>query len=424
MLSCAAKVYNKILLTRLQPVLDPYLRHEQNGFRQRRGTVTHILALRRIMEETRVHQASLVCVFVDFQKAFDSLVRGALPLVLRAYNVPEQLIAAVMALYHDTRAAVITPDGLSNYFRTTSGVLQGDTLAPFLFVLVLDWVLRTDLPSNEDGFLLCRRTSSRHPEKRLALLAYADDLALLASSAEGAQRLLDNLARTAALVGLTINTKKTEVLTIPADLPADIRIPSSNGSSAAPLPRCEQFRYLGGLVPNVREDLRRRRGLAWAAFRSVRVVLQCATLSDQLRGRLFQAVVETVLLYNAESWTLTSSLERELDAAHSQLLRASFRIHHFVNPTSNQALYQRAGLRPPSTILRRRRLKLVGHVLRARSYCPEPLQDVLLLKLKGLFRRGQARTVRYMDCLLEDSGAPDQASGAAFVVEMAMKRVF
>jgi hypothetical protein len=53
-----------------------------------------------------------------------------------------------------------------------------ETLAPFLFVLVLDCVLRTELPSSDDGFLLCSRTSSRHPEKRLAVLAYADDLVL------------------------------------------------------------------------------------------------------------------------------------------------------------------------------------------------------------------------------------------------------
>ena len=148
-------------------------------------------------------------------------------------------------------------------------MLQGDTLAPFLFVLVLDWVLRADLPNDDDGYVLCRRTSSRHPEQRLALLAYADDLALLASTAESAQRMLNTLAEAASRVGLTINNRKTMVLTVPTTLEADIQLPSPDGSLAAPLPRCEQFRYLGGLVPNVREDLHRRRGLAWAAFRSV-----------------------------------------------------------------------------------------------------------------------------------------------------------
>ena len=73
LMSCGAKIYNKVLLTRLQPVLDPFLRTEQNGFRPRRSTVTQILSLRRIIEESRIHKVNLVCIFVDFHKAFDSV---------------------------------------------------------------------------------------------------------------------------------------------------------------------------------------------------------------------------------------------------------------------------------------------------------------------------------------------------------------
>ena len=418
-MSCATKIY-KILLNRLQPVLDPFLRKEQNGFRPNRSTVTQILALRRVIEESKIHKADLVCIFVDFQKAFDSLTRNSLPLILRAYNVPEMLITAVMALYNNTSAAVITPDGLTDTFPTSSGVLQGDTLAPFLFVLVLDWVLRTSL-SSKDGYVLCKRTSSRHQEKRLALLSYADDLALLASSAENAQRMLNALAETSSRVGLVINVEKTKVLTVPTDLPADIHLTSLDSSAPSLLPRCGGFRYLGGLVPSVREDIRRRRGLAWAAFRSVRVVLQSAALSNIQRGRLFQAVVETVLLYNAETWTLTDAHERLLNAIHTRMLRAAFRAHH-LGSTTNAALYQLAGLQPPSDVLRRRRTKMAGHVLRARTYCPEPLQETLLLTLHGQRRRGQARTRTYVDQLCEDVHAPDQASRVLHVEQLAEKR--
>uniref|UniRef100_A0A1I8G3L1 CCHC-type domain-containing protein n=1 Tax=Macrostomum lignano TaxID=282301 RepID=A0A1I8G3L1_9PLAT len=223
----------------IAPVLDPYLRPEQNGFRPHRGTVTQILALRRVIEEARIRQLTLILIFVDFRKAFDSVVRDALPEVLRAYNVPELLISAVMALYHGTTAAVSTPDGLSDFFETSSG----DTLAPFLFILVLDWVLRTALPSNDDGFLL-----------RDAVLGYADDLALLSSTVEGAQRQLDRLVAVAASVGLVVNTQKTVVLCVSDDTEAAIFCRGADGQ-ASELPRCQQFVYLGGLVPDVREDL-------------------------------------------------------------------------------------------------------------------------------------------------------------------------
>jgi hypothetical protein len=113
LMSCPAKLFNR-MLARLQPVLDPFLRCEQNGFRPARGTVTQILALRCIIEEACIHQSSLVVVFVDFRKAFNSVSRGALPLVLRAYNVPQQLVSAIMAMYQDTTAAVQTLDELSD----------------------------------------------------------------------------------------------------------------------------------------------------------------------------------------------------------------------------------------------------------------------------------------------------------------------
>ena len=147
-MSCAAKIFNKWLLSRLRPVLDPFLRREQNVFRPYRSTATQILALRRVIEEARIFQSSLICVFVDFQKAFDSVSRTAVSSVLRAYNVPMQLIKSIMSLYDQTKASVVTPDGLSDPFTSTSGVLQGDTLAPFLFVLLLDWVLRVAVPSD------------------------------------------------------------------------------------------------------------------------------------------------------------------------------------------------------------------------------------------------------------------------------------
>ena len=46
----AAKVYNRLLLYRIRPVIDNALRPNQNGFRQERSTTSHILALRRIVE--------------------------------------------------------------------------------------------------------------------------------------------------------------------------------------------------------------------------------------------------------------------------------------------------------------------------------------------------------------------------------------
>ena len=71
----AAKIYNKMLLNRIRPTIDPLLRFNQNGFRRSRSTAGQILELRRLVEEVRNSKLDreLVLLFVDFTKAFHSI---------------------------------------------------------------------------------------------------------------------------------------------------------------------------------------------------------------------------------------------------------------------------------------------------------------------------------------------------------------
>ena len=62
--------------------------------------------------------------------------------ILKAYGVPLNLLQAIEGMQGDTRAKVVIPDGDSEEFVIQAGVLQGDTLAPFLFVIALDYTFR------------------------------------------------------------------------------------------------------------------------------------------------------------------------------------------------------------------------------------------------------------------------------------------
>ena len=229
------------------------------------------------------------------------------------------MIEAVYALYRNTDAMVTTSDGPTEQFPTSSGVLQGDSLAPFVFIIIMDWIIRTAIPDDSRGFILERRRSTRYPEKRLSILAYADDLVLLASDMASAQGMLCDLVNAASRVGLQINVKKTEVLSIPTCEGIQILYPSSDGSQL-PLSICKSFKYLGGTVPSTHEDFLHRRALAWAALNKLRPVWTATNLSDRLRSRLFKALIDPVLLYNAESWIISDSFLKTLDQTHAGLL--------------------------------------------------------------------------------------------------------
>ena len=80
----AAKVYNRLLLNRIRPVLQKILRPKQNEFRPLRSISSQIVALRHIIEEMRNHQKEAAIIFIDFKKALDPVGRNKLFRILYA----------------------------------------------------------------------------------------------------------------------------------------------------------------------------------------------------------------------------------------------------------------------------------------------------------------------------------------------------
>ena len=135
LMSCTAKLYDRILLNRLRGPLESILHKHQHGFRSGCGTAEPVLALRRAIEELSQHRnRGLVVVFVDFLKAFDSVSRDALFQLLPLYGIPAELIAAIRCLYDGSTSFVSTLDGNTEPFPVLTGILQGDPLAPLLFI--------------------------------------------------------------------------------------------------------------------------------------------------------------------------------------------------------------------------------------------------------------------------------------------------
>ena len=81
-------------------------------------------------------------IFVNFKKAFNSIHQRKLMEILSAYGVPKKIVDATSMFYKETVVQVITPDGETDLFGITAGVLQGDTLALYLFIVALDYALQ------------------------------------------------------------------------------------------------------------------------------------------------------------------------------------------------------------------------------------------------------------------------------------------
>ena len=129
--------------------------------------------------------------------------------ILLAYSLTKETVAAITILYRNTKVKVCSPDGDTEYFNIVAGVLQGDTLAPYLFIICQDYVLRMSIDKiRENGFKLTKKRSRRYLPKTITNANYANDIALLVNTPNEAETLLHSLERAAqALASMSMHTK-------------------------------------------------------------------------------------------------------------------------------------------------------------------------------------------------------------------------
>ncbi|XP_030839582.1 uncharacterized protein LOC115923289 [Strongylocentrotus purpuratus] len=392
--SIVAKTFNRLILNRIRPVLDSHLRTNQNGFRVGRTTVGHILALRRLIEGVKENQLPAIITFIDFRKAFDTIHRGKMLKILTAYGIPEQLVNAIGKMYEDTKAKVISPDGETDLFEIMAGVLQGDTLAPYLFVIVLDYALRAAIDGHEEelGFQLERRRSRRVGPEIITDLDFADDIALLSEELEQAQKLLSRVETSVGKVGLRMNSGKTKFMSF--NHRGIITIKTNDETQLENVP---DFKYLGALMVSTEKDVKARKSAAWRACSKLGRIWK-SSLPRQFKQRLFVATVESVLLYGCEAWAVTTKLAKELDGCYTRLLRTAFNVHWSQHIT-NKELY--GNLPKVSEKIRERRLRFAGHSCRNIN---EPISQLLLWKPKHGKKKPGRPHLTYTDLLKKDTG--------------------
>ena len=220
-----------------------------------------------------------------------------------------------MILSRNTKVKVRSPDGDTEYFDIVAGVLQGDTLAPYLFIICLDYVLRTSIDKiRENGFELTKRRSKRYPAKTITDADYVDVLALLANTPNQAEALLHSLERAAAGIDLHVNAHKTEYMRYNQTG----NIATLDGAS---LKLVDKFTYLGSSVSSTEKDIDTRLTKAWTDIDRLSIIWK-SDLTDKMKHNFFQAVVVSILLYRCTTWTQTKWLEKKPDGNYTRMLRA------------------------------------------------------------------------------------------------------
>ena len=195
-------------------------------------------------------------------------------------------------------------------------------------------------------------------------IRYADDTVLMADSTQGLQQHLSSLQSESEKRGLTINNKKTNIMA----LSKNTEIPCSNiFLDGKKLDQTNQFNYLGSLVTSdyrCDKEIRRRVVLPKKAFTEKKTILADKKLSIKLRLRLLKCYVWSTLLYGCESWTISSSCKKKLDALEMWCYRKMMRVSWVKKISHERLLNMVSRERRLLVAIRRRQLKFVGHVVR------------------------------------------------------------
>ena len=185
-----------------------------------------------------------------------------------------------------------------------TGVKQGCNMSGFLFLLVVDWVMRRSVDGARKG-IRWKKTTMLVED-----LDFADDLALNSSTFTQIQMKIDRLNRNGKGTGLKISTKKTKVMRINVNNNNAVVIDGQEVEDV------ETFDYLGARITKhgrAEDDIKNRRGKATGAFNKLAKIWRSGQLSKNTKIRIFKSNVKAVLLYGCETWRMTKRDEAKLD---------------------------------------------------------------------------------------------------------------
>ena len=170
-----------ILNSRLDMFLEDnkIIDNVQIGFTKNARTSDHMFIMKSLIDKSiNINGEKLYSCFVDFRKAFDSVIHPGLQVKLKELNINGKFYDILCSLYTKSSVCVRVGEHHTGLFVSKVGVRQGDVLSPNLFKIFIN-----DLPSylndTPDPVLV-----NNLP---LSCLLYADDNVLLSTTAAGLQ---------------------------------------------------------------------------------------------------------------------------------------------------------------------------------------------------------------------------------------------
>ena len=340
LLEVVGKILCRILIKRIEPIIDTWLRDSQCGFRQQRSTAHAITALTLCQQKAHNCEIELWAVYIDIKKAFDSPSHNVIEQVLKYIGVPCCVLKILMNFHKEVEHFV---GSKLNRFSCGRGSRQGSIEAPGLFCIIYEFLIRAAEIENDpecglyfesemkQGGMKFPQEWAENENLRVVDLLFADDWAILCRSKEAANRLLVKINTVCEQLGILISAEKTKLM--------PLALPKGKVVSDTELVYCgnevveqvETFSYLGNKFranEGARissEAIKNAKIRLFKAQKRIAPLLRQKALSPKFRSTIIRCYGMGSLLYGCEAWVLTEPRIRQLEVSLMRLRRLLLR---------------------------------------------------------------------------------------------------
>ena len=204
LLNVDTKIISKALASRFLPVLSTIISPDQTAYVKGRYIGESIRLISDILDTSKLLNISGYMLTVDLQKAFDSIDHIFLLACLEKFGFGKNFIDWISILLKNNESCVSNGGHTTQYFKLNRGARQGDPIAAYLFIIVL-----------EVFFIMVRSNKSINPLRILnfeyLLSAYADDTTFFVSDLDSIQAIFVTFDNFSLFSGMKINLSKCEL---------------------------------------------------------------------------------------------------------------------------------------------------------------------------------------------------------------------
>ena len=292
--NCIAKLFSAVMNCRVLEYYENLFANQQFGFRTNHRTTDSIFILKSLISKyVNKNKDKIYACFVDLRRAFDSLWHNGLRYKLIKDGLGRKLLNVISDMYSSCESAVKFDHKISNFFELERGVKQGDSLSPTLFNCFIN-----DMHQIFDQ--TCQPLVLQNSE--ISSLSFADDLVIFSKTHTGLQNCLLKLEKYCYDWQLTVNVKKTKVLTFQNRYSPTHALFYNNCA----LDETKEYNFLGNVI-DYRGSFKRtvqeltKKGLK-AVFALKSRFSNFQSIPVNLSLKLFDTLVRPILLYNSEIW--------------------------------------------------------------------------------------------------------------------------